>query len=126
MPPIAECEKFFSEFSNAIILRVESPAHHRNFDFKVFEETDDKVLELEKDLFYAGYYKAMAFSATICYRCGDECAKNTECKNNYKSRPTPEALGVDIFATVKKIGYPIEVLSSYDQNMNRYYLIMIE
>ena len=38
----------------------------------------------------------------------------------------PESLGVDVFATVRKLGYPIDVLSSYDQEMNRYAFLMIE
>ena len=42
------------------------------------------------------------------------------------ARPTPEALAVDVYSTVRAIGYPIQVLSDYTQEMNRYALLLIE
>jgi hypothetical protein len=42
------------------------------------------------------------------------------------ARPTPEAFAVDVFSTVKEVGYPIEVLYDYSQKMNRYAFLMIE
>jgi predicted metal-binding protein len=50
----------------------------------------------------------------------------SECKEPRSARPTPEAMAVDVFSTVRKIGYPIEVLSDYRQAMNRYAFLMIE
>jgi hypothetical protein len=35
-------------------------------------------------------------------------------------------MAVDVFSTVRKIGYPIEVLPDTDQTMNRYAFLMIE
>jgi hypothetical protein len=31
-----------------------------------------------------------------------------------------------VFATVRQVGYPIEVLSAYTQEMNRYAMLMVE
>jgi predicted metal-binding protein len=42
------------------------------------------------------------------------------------SRPTPEALGIDVYSTVRKAGYPIQVLFEYSQKMNRYAFLLIE
>lgn len=42
------------------------------------------------------------------------------------SRPCPEGLGVDVFAIVRKLGFPIEVLTDYEQTMNRYSFLMVE
>ena len=33
---------------------------------------------------------------------------------------------MDVFATVRKLGYPIEVLIDYDQAMNRYAFLLVE
>ncbi|ACB85735.1 DUF2284 domain-containing protein [Natranaerobius thermophilus] len=126
MPTVQECEKFFSEYSKAVILRIQVPAYHGDKDSEVFREIDKNLIELEKEIFYAGYYKVMAFLATICYQCQDCPREMTDCVYKQWSRPTPEALGVDVFETVKKVGYPIEVLSNYQQQMNRYAIIMIE
>jgi hypothetical protein len=35
-------------------------------------------------------------------------------------------MGVDVFATVSKYGYPITVLNDFKQEMNRYAIILIE
>jgi hypothetical protein len=42
------------------------------------------------------------------------------------ARPTPESMAMDVFATVRKIGYPIDVLYDTSQQMNRYAFLMIE
>ena len=59
----------------------------------------------------------------ICLECtGDR----TTCKEPKLSRPTADALAVDVFSTVRKLGYPIQVLSDYDQEMNRYAFLLID
>lgn len=42
------------------------------------------------------------------------------------ARPTPDALAMDVYSTVRKLGYPIDVLSRYDQEMNRYAFLLID
>ncbi len=39
---------------------------------------------------------------------------------------TPEAMAVDVFSTVRRLDFPMEVLSDYSQPMNRYAFLMIE
>jgi predicted metal-binding protein len=41
------------------------------------------------------------------------------------ARPCPEALGVDVFSTLRKAGFPIEVLTEYGQKMNRYAFLLV-
>jgi len=35
-------------------------------------------------------------------------------------------MAIDVFATVRKLGYPIEVLKDYSEEMNRYAILLIE
>jgi hypothetical protein len=35
-------------------------------------------------------------------------------------------MAIDVFATVRKVGFPIEVLAEYSQEMNRYAFLLIE
>ena len=89
-------------------------------------ETNLQLLELEKAAFQLGYYKAFLLFMDECQIC-DECTgTREECKNSHLSRPSPEALGVDVYATVLKLGYPIETLTDRTQEMNRYSFLMIE
>ena len=40
--------------------------------------------------------------------------------------PSIESFAVDVFATVRKEGFPINVHSDYAQAMNRYAILMLE
>ena len=46
--------------------------------------------------------------------------------NPQLSRPTVEAMAVDVYTTVRQIGYPIQVLSDYAQAMNRYAMLLVQ
>jgi hypothetical protein len=37
-----------------------------------------------------------------------------------------ESMGIDVFSTVKKCGFTIQVLENYTEEMNRYALLLIE
>jgi hypothetical protein len=49
-----------------------------------------------------------------------------KCKESEQARPTPESLAMDVFTTVRKVGYAIEVLAGYDETMNRFAFLLIE
>jgi predicted metal-binding protein len=61
-----------------------------------------------------------------CRLCKVYPGTRAACKNPASARPCPEALGVDVFTTVRKAGYPIEVLTEYHQEMNRYAFLLME
>jgi predicted metal-binding protein len=89
-------------------------------------EANTKLLKLERDVFVAGYPKTFLLFMDTCYFCKDCVGTRSQCLNTKYARPTPEVLAVDVFSTVKQVGYPIEVLSDYSQKMNRYAFLMIE
>jgi hypothetical protein len=35
-------------------------------------------------------------------------------------------MGIDVFSTVAKFGFPLQVLSGYEEEMNRYAFLLIE
>ena len=59
-------------------------------------------------------------------RCKDCPGTRINCLNPAMARPCPEALGVDVFATVRSAGFPIEVFTDYDKEMNRYAFLLVE
>jgi predicted metal-binding protein len=83
------------------------------------------LTKLEREVFLSGYEKAFLLfmdSCVICEKCSGDRAT---CKQPRLSRPTPEAMAVDVFSTVRKAGYPIEVLADTSLAMNRYAFLMI-
>jgi len=85
-----------------------------------------ELLKIEKKVFWAGYYKAFMLFMDECRLCSSCTGERAACINKEESRPGPESLAVDVFSTVRSVGYPLEVLRSYDQEMNRYAFLMVE
>ena len=71
------------------------------------------MLALERHAFLAGYYKAFSFSAHPCSVCARCTLKDggTLCRLRDQVRPSMEASGIDVYATAKKLGWPIRTLA---------------
>ena len=126
VPSVSECEKFFREYKEAVIFHFEKKVPKPEDRSKWTRKVNLKLLKLEREIFLAGYQKAFLLFMDSCNIC-DECTGIKEkCKEPKLSRPSPEAMSIDVFATVRQLDYPIEVLSDYAQKMNRYAFLMIE
>lgn len=126
LPSVSECEKFFSEYREALIFHFEKKVAKPEDRFAWTRKTNLKLLKLEREIFLSGYEKAFLLFMDSCNICKECEASREKCKEPKLSRPTPEAMAVDVYATVREAGYPIEVLSEYTQKMNRYAFLMIE
>ena len=58
--------------------------------------------------------------------CPPNVPSAAECRGPRARARPPRLWPVDVFSTVRKHGLPIEVLSEYDQPMNRYAFLLIE
>jgi predicted metal-binding protein len=84
----------------------------------------DIAFELEQDLFFQGFYKALGLGAGPCWLC-KEC--NLEhCIHPLQARPAMEACGIDVYATARAAGYPIQVVRDRSEVPNRYGLVLIQ
>ncbi|MHA2052386.1 MAG: DUF2284 domain-containing protein [Candidatus Hodarchaeales archaeon] len=125
-PSVSECEKFFHEYENAVIFRFEKQFEDPENRHKWTNKITMKLLNLEKKVFLEGYVKAFLLPMDSCSIC-EECTGDLkDCKHPKQSRPTPEGMAVDVFATVKQVGYPIKVLKDYTEKMNRYAFLMVD
>lgn len=84
------------------------------------------LLKVEREVFLHGFPKAFLLFLDECCLCCECPGTRIECKNLKSCRPCPEALAIDVFATVRAYNYPIEVLTDYRQVMNRYSFLPIE
>ena len=83
------------------------------------------VVQMEKEAFLAGYYKALAMGSGPCMLCA-ECNLKGECRHSEKARPSMEACGIDVFSTVRKNGFNIETLDSARRKGDYFGLVLIE
>jgi predicted metal-binding protein len=126
VPSVAECERFFRDYKEAAIFHFEKIVDKPEDRYAWTRHVNTKLWKLERDVFLAGYQKAFLLYMDTCYLCKDCSGARAQCLNKRMARPTPEAFGLDVFSTVKQVGYSIEVLYDYSQKMNRYAFIMIE
>jgi predicted metal-binding protein len=125
-PSVDACARFFREYTKAAVFHfaktVERPEDRHAWSRKLNLE----LLRLEEEVFRAGYVKAFLLFFDSCGICLECAAERTACKEPRLARPTPDAMAMDVYSTVRKIGYPIQVLSDYDQEMNRYAFLLVD
>ncbi|MFX0209917.1 MAG: DUF2284 domain-containing protein [Candidatus Hodarchaeota archaeon] len=125
-PSVPECERFFQEYKEAVIFRFEKKVAKPEDRHEWIKQINTKLVKMEREVFLAGHQKVFLLFMGSCLLC-EACAKEREaCKHPKQARPTPESLAVDVFTTVRQIGYPIVVLKDYSETMNRYAFLMIE
>ena len=84
------------------------------------------VAELEREIFLNGYWKAFALGAGPCYFCESCAVKTGRCRHSERARPSMEACGIDVFTTVRRAGFPIEVVRTTHQCPDYYGLILVD
>ena len=117
---VDQTKKIVNNFRYAIFTKMHLPPKAL-----VGPESDSKMLrvrsemkeykiisEIEAEAFYDGYYLALGFAAGSCkIMCPNtECSAlipGQACRHHYKSRPSMEGVGMDVFLMATKVGWDI-------------------
>ncbi|MCP5107582.1 MAG: DUF2284 domain-containing protein [bacterium] len=126
VPPVPECERFFREYGSAVIFHFEKKVPKPGDRHQWTREVNLKLSKLERAVFLSGYQKVFLLFMDSCSLCNNCKSERVECTHPHSARPGPEAMGVDVFSTVRQYGFPIEVCKDYSQPMNRYSFLLIE
>lgn len=126
VPSISECREFFSEYESGAVFHFEKRLERIEDRHDWAREVNQRLMGLERDVFLSGHERAFMLFVHACNLCEDCGGVREECKHPRESRPTPEAMGVDVYTTVRRLGYPIEVVRDYTGKMDRYAFLMIE
>lgn len=126
LPSILDCRTFISEYEKiaAIHIPIKLPTPKDGKEWG--KQINARLLDMERGVFLVGYHKAYVLLSSSCRSCEECVGADTDCKNPKLARPTPEAVGIDVYTTARKLEYPIEVLTEYDQMMNKYAFLMVE
>jgi predicted metal-binding protein len=124
-PSIAECREFFSEYEKVLAihipLKLADPEERNAWSRGINLD----LLKVERRAFLAGFPKAFLLFMDECCICSECTGTLIDCKHPKQARPSAEALGVDVFGTVRKLGFPIEVLTHFSEEMNRYAFLLL-
>jgi len=82
------------------------------------------IAKLERAAFLDGFYKAFGIGSGPCHLC--EVCSMESCVHPREARPSMEAAGIDVYATARGNGYPLEVVKDHSCPTNYYGLVLIE
>jgi len=125
-PSVEECGRFFRDYEKTAVFHFEKKVEKPEDRHAWSRGVNAELLKLERDVFLAGYPKAFLVAMDSCSLCETCAGRRERCVNPKEARPTADALAVDVYTTVRKLGYPIQVLPDYDRAMNRYAFLLVE
>ena len=124
-PSVAECERFFKEYTHALILhfagRMDQPEDRHAWSAKI----NARLSKLERAVFLAGHERVFMLFMDSCNLCKQCTGERRTCEHPRMARPAPEAMAVDVYTTVRRFGFEINVRTDYDQTMDRFAFLMV-
>ena len=107
LPP-HEFEKMLRMYSDVLIIHTRDKNTAQKASYAV-----------EREAYLDG--DALAFSMSDCGLCAECAGKSDEpCRNVAMARPAFHSVGIDVFATAKKLGLPLKTLKDRDEEQNWY------
>jgi predicted metal-binding protein len=122
-PKPAETEAVVRCYDRAIFVTYEAAGSSKQRPLRKKMHKD--MLELEREIFLDGYYKALAFVAGPCNLC-KTCDVSKPCKLPGEPRPAMEACGIDVFATFANAGVKLDVVRSESDPYKLCGMILVE
>ena len=114
---------FLREYEAAVVFHLKVQFDDPEERFLWYKKMTLKLAALERKVFLADFEKAFMLLFGGCLLCKECKTERTLCEQPERARPAPEGMGVDVCATVRKIGYPISVRTEMTQPMDRYVLM---
>lgn len=119
-PAPDQMRQILDSYTRAILLH-----RHWQKEYKVVDEFNETVVDLEITLFLDGYYKAWGMGSGPCRRC-KECDTSGPCLQAYKARPSMEACGIDVFKTARGYDLPIRVIRTREEERDIFGVVLVE
>jgi len=126
-PPFSPTPEYIrnvlSHYSQALLLIWDLPSESE--EKKLRRRMRQAIASLEREMFLDGYYKAFGMACGPCNLCRS-CDVTQPCKLEDIARPSMEACGIDVFATLANAGYKLKVVRSFEHPCHFCGLILID
>ena len=135
IPRPQETKNFIQEYTHALLIGFKGDLSD---PLKHHKKMQKSIIKVEKKAFNLNYMKAFAFSTGACVLCKscilqelpkdiDPKMAKTYCRHKNNARPSMEAVGIDVFSTVKNAGLQLEVIITENIDKLKYFgLLLIE
>jgi predicted metal-binding protein len=128
--------KVIKQYSHGLLIGFHGTTENMLEHHKAMNKT---IYTLEKTAFMKGFVKAIGFATGTCLFC-KKCIIQEDnlkgipadvarryCRHKNKARPSLEAVGIDVFATVRNAGLELEVINETNlEKMKHFGLILLE
>jgi predicted metal-binding protein len=115
--------KMLADYSKAILLVWDVPPDYKERNSR--KKMRKQMASLEREMFLDGFYKAFAMSCGPCNLC-QSCDVTGPCRFEDLARPSMEACGIDVYATLANAGFKLEVVKSTDERCRFCGMILLE
>ncbi len=89
------------------------------------QKLSQALLKIERAAFLDGLYFAFTIRAcNLCRTCSVQ--QGGPCPTPEKIRPCDQSFGIDVYKTVRRLGFPCEVLQSREDKQNRYGFVLLD
>jgi len=116
-------KKVLDEYTKGLLMQIEDIPPVR--EDKICRQFKKIVVDLEREIFLDGYYKAYGMTVGPCSFCRT-CDTAKLCKHPYLARPSMEACGIDVYQTIRNNGWKLEVVKTIKSLCSYISLILIE
>jgi predicted metal-binding protein len=83
------------------------------------------LLEMEKKAFLSGFPKAFVLGAGPCPVC-QRCPEDGRCRHPDQARPSMEGSGIDVYSTVRRVGFRLSPVTEPDHYVKYFGLLLLE
>jgi predicted metal-binding protein len=125
-PGVEECRLFFAEYRRAVLLHFQNAGSEARARHTWSAQTNRSLVDLEREVFLAGYPKAFALFTDSCHLCEACVPRKADCREPLLARPSATALAVDVFGTARQAGYSIEVLTEPSAPVDYFAFLMVD
>lgn len=124
-PTVADTVGMLDEYKFGILVRREIPMPPPVPRDDMWHEFQESLLRAEKECFLRGYGKAFALGVGNCLFCHtDDSLK--PCEFPWKSRPTLESIGVNLYDTLDMIGWDMYIVREPSEPFQMFGLLLLE
>ena len=110
-------------YSRAMILVYDIPPSSRERSRR--RSMRRQLASLEREMFLDGHYKAFAMACGPCNLC-KSCDVTEPCRFEDLARPSMEACGIDVYASLGNVGYKLQVVKSPDEACHFCGLLLVD
>jgi len=125
-PEPARTRRLLDEYRSVLLLRLDVAPGAAGEWLAHSRRLAGIALDLERELFLAGRYRAFALAGGRPCDLDESCGRPDQCEVRDRVRPGPAGCGIDVFATAASAGWPLGVVRGPDDPYRLFALVLID